>query len=266
METLTMFEILDAFHLTKNLVNSPFPQRGGMMLVAPPSALKSTMISKTLEDYPNALVLTDLNINTLVKLKGDLTSNRYSTLAFGEFEKLYQRHTSTSSNIEGSIKALVEEGFSRASFEDVRMGGLVARTCVIGGLTPDFHDKMYNGWLTSGFSRRFLWVLYGVSNPENLDESIHEWKLLDLADGFERKYPGLKGIPFNITDTESRYLRTIINDQPGRTTPYVILKKLMSVLKWKHPKNNGRAMEIMRDFAPSLSKNGGMLNLPCRTV
>lgn len=263
MTPLTLIEIIDACHLTKYLLNSPYPQRGGLMLVAPPAALKSTMIEMALSEYGNALSLTDLNVNTLVKLRDDLISNRYATIGFGEFEKLYQRHQTTASNIEGSLKALVEEGFMRASFEDVRMGGLRARVLIVGGMTPQFYSNHYDSWSKSGFARRFLWSLYAVDNPEMITEAIHIWKLLRIAKGFTRRYPGLEGIPFKIEPMESRYLGGLVKEQAGQSTPYVLLKKILSVLKWKYDKT--KAIQIIKDFAPSLSKNGARLILPRET-
>jgi hypothetical protein len=267
MTPLTLIEIIDACHLTKHLVNSPFPQRGGLMLVAPPAALKSTLIEETLSQYPNALTVTDLNINTLVKLRDDLISNRYATIAFEEFEKLYQRHSSTASNMEGSIKAMVEQGFNRASFEDVRMGGIKAQVLIIGGMTPQFHSAKYDTWAKNGFARRFLWSIFTVDNPEVIMEAIHEWKRLNLWEGFSRRFPGLAGIPWKIEDSESRYLMSLTKDQPGQSTPYVLLKKVFCVLRWKYDRTDPkRAMRIMKDFAPSLTKNGARLILPRETI
>ncbi len=231
------------------------------MLVAPPGALKSTMIECALSEYPNALCLADLNINTLMKMRDDLTSNRFATIGFGEFEKLYQRAQVTSSNIEGTIKMLTEEGFIRASFEDVRISGIKARCFIVGGMTPSFYSQKYDGWIKSGFARRFLWSIFNVSNPEMILEAIHQNQKLEM-NGIPRRYPGMKAIPLNVTVSESRYLMKLVKEQPGEATPYATLKKIFAALRWKYQKKKSRPMEIMEDFAPSLTRGGAELILP----
>src|SRR6476646_6884687 len=134
MKARSLLEVIDAAHLSY-YVESPFPSRGGLMLVGPPGVLKSTFIASGLSDYPSALVLSDLNVQQLVRLRDDLSGGRYTSIGFTEFEKLYQRASSTSENIEGHIKALVEEGFTRASFEDQRMATMSARALVVGAMT-----------------------------------------------------------------------------------------------------------------------------------
>jgi hypothetical protein len=260
MKPITVIEVIDACHLTKH-IESPFPQRGGLMLVAPPGALKSTMIECALQEYPNALPAADINVNTFMKLRDDLQSNKYATIAFGEFEKLYQRNANTAANIEGVIKACVEEGFVRGPFEDVRMGGCKARVLIVGGMTPGFFASKYDSWQKSGFARRFLWCMFSVQNPELILEAIHEWRRIEM-NGIPRRYPGMKGIPFDVTDAESRYLMKLVRDQPGDASPYVLLKKIFSVLKWKYPKDPKVPKQIIEDFADSLKRNGTELVIP----
>ena len=259
MKPYTVIEIIDAVHLTK-YIESPFPQRSGLMLVAPPGGLKSTMIETGLDVYPNALSVADINVNTFIKLRDDLQSNKYATIALGEFEKLYQRNASTAANIEGVIKACVEEGFVNGPFEDVRMGGIKARVLIIGGMTPTFYASKYDHWQKSGFARRFLWSKFSISNPELILEAIHEWRRIEM-DAIPRRYPGMQGIPFNVSPVESRYLMKLIRDQPGDASPYVLLKKIFCVLKWKYPKDEKKPMETMKDFAESLKRDGTELTI-----
>jgi hypothetical protein len=255
-----MIEIIDCCHLTKH-IESPFPQRGGLMLVAPPGALKNTMIECGLSEYPNALPCGDINVNTFIKLRDDLASGRYATMAFPEYEKLYQRNAATAQNIEGVIKQCVEEGFVRGPFEDVRMGGVRARVLVIGGMTPSFYHSKYDGWQKSGFARRFLWSQFAITNPELILEAIHEWRRIEM-NGIVRKFPGMRGIPFDVTEQESRYLMKMVRDQPGDATPFVLLKKIYAVLKWKYAKEPKHPKSIMDDFSDSLLRNGSEMTIP----
>ena len=85
------------------------------MLIGPPGALKTTMIEDSYNIYPNALIVADLNINTLMALRQDLVSGRFSTIAFTEFEKLYQRRADTAAffrHHQGDSRQLKKESFT----------------------------------------------------------------------------------------------------------------------------------------------------------
>jgi hypothetical protein len=257
MRALSLIEALSACHQSK-YVNGDYNQRGGIFIVSPPGSLKSTLIKRALEEYPDALVLSDINIQTLSVLKNSLIDGRYSTLAFGEFEKLYQRNPATAANIEGHIKALVEEGFQRASFEDQRAVGLAARACVIGGITPSCYVQRLTKWEENGFARRFLWGNYTLANSDAIVDAISRWKLISFGK-ISVKAPGNKKIPYEITKAENGILKDIIGAQPSRETPFVLIKKMFCVLKWRHGAR--KANEIIEDFGECLSMKGATLTL-----
>jgi hypothetical protein len=228
------------------------------MIVAPPGSLKSTLIKLALEDYPDCLMLSDLNVNTLNQLKNSLIDQRYSTLAFGEFEKLYRRNPATAINIEAHIHALVEEGFTRASFEDARIPAFPARCAIIAGITPSCYSRRFSGWLETGFARRFLFVTYTLANPDAIMDAIEKWKHIEFGKVMLTS-PGNKKIPYEITNTEQKFLRHSIGTQPTHEGPFITCKKIFCVLKWRHsPK---KAQEIFSDFADSLKTKGGSLEL-----
>ena len=255
-----MLEVLDAAHLSKHIC-CPFEQRGGIMLVGPPATLKTTFIKNVFENHHDALVMSDLNIQTLIKLRDDLRVGRYNTFAFTEFAKLYQRRGDTASNLEGSIAMLVEEGFHKASFEDQRMAIRRARCLVVGAMTNNFYEQHYDDWSKSGFLRRFLWSNINISNGYLLMDAIAKWTPLELGE-YKTKTPGNKNIPYETTDTENTMLRKFIKEQPGEHTPFVLMKKILSVLKWKYAKENiKKPMAIMTDFAESLRREGGEITL-----
>src|SRR6266849_1514734 len=117
MKPVTLIEILDAAHLIV-FVDSPYLQRGGIMLVGPPETLRTTVIDIALKQHPGALRLSDLNMKSLTGMKDDFTNGRYSTVGFLDYQKLYERNQSTSSNMEGTIRQMIEEGFTRTSHDD----------------------------------------------------------------------------------------------------------------------------------------------------
>lgn len=257
LKASNMIECLSAVHQSK-FVNGDFTQRGGAMLVAPPGCLKTTLIRLSLEDYPDALTLSDLNVNTLTQLKNSLIDQRYTTLGFGEFEKLYQRNPATASNIEGHIKMLVEEGYSKASFEDQRAQSMAAKCAVIGGITPSCYSRMITKWLENGFARRFIFASYTLANAEAIMEAIEKWKHLSLGRVI-LSAPGNKRIPYTITSDENRMIRRAIAQQPLHEGPFVLCKKILCVLKWRHGAK--KATVIFQDFAESLHTKGAHLEL-----
>jgi hypothetical protein len=253
----SLIEVISACHQSK-YVNGDYNQRGGIFLISPPGTLKSTIIKRSLEEYPDALILSDINIQTLSVLKNSLIDGRYSTLAFGEFEKLYQRNPATAENIEGHIKALVEEGFQRASFEDQRAVGMAARACIIGGITPSCYVRKLTKWEENGFARRFLWANYSLQNPNAIVDAIEKWKLISFGRVI-MKSPGNRRIPYEVTKDENTRLREMISCQPSRETPFVLIKKILCVLKWRHGVKKGNV--ILEDFSECLSSKGAFLQL-----
>lgn len=257
MTPQTLIELLDAAHLT-SFINSPFPQRGCLMIVGPPGSMKTTFIRVALKEHPSALFLSDLNINSLMSLRESLVSGRYRTIAFPEYEKLYQRKADTAANIEGTIKQLIEEGFTRASFEEQDAITYTARTLVIGAMTYSFYNRMIGKWRESGFKRRILWLGVKLSNPDKVMEAIRKWELIEI-DGIQRRYP-TSDIPFDVTEAESKLIEKMLEGQ-WEATPYVLLKKIFAVLKWKYKKQPGRAMKIMQELATCIDNKLGIIDL-----
>lgn len=253
MKSTTLIEILDAAHLT-SFIDSPFPQRGAIMIVGPPGAMKTTLLRASVSEYPSALFLSDLNINSLMALRDSLVSGRYRTIAFPEYEKLYQRKADTSANVEGVIKQLIEEGFTRASFEEQDAITSIARTLVIGAMTMSFYSQRITKWRENGFKRRILWLGIKLDNPDRIMEAIRKWELIEFS-GIERKFPQ-GNIPFAVNDSESRIIEGMLEGQ-WEATPYVLLKKIYAVLKWKYSKQPKRAMLIMEELRECLNNKLG---------
>lgn len=258
MKATTMIEILDAAHLA-HFVESPFQSRGGLLLIGPPGVLKTTLVRCAVSDYPDARGLSDINVQQLMVMKDDIAGGKYNTLAFYALEKLYQRHSSTAANVEGTIQAFVEEGFTSASFEDQRRQTIVARCMVVGAMTESLHRKKFTEWMDSGFARRFLHCLYRLENNSALMDSVEKWQPL-IMDGITRKWPSNRIIPrAKISPEETQMIRRSLRFQPGETTPYQLLLKIYSVLRWKYPQ--AKARSIYMDFSQCLTQNGAIMTL-----
>lgn len=228
------------------------------MIVGPPGAMKTTFIRAALHEHPSALFLSDLNINSLMRLRDSLVSGRYRTIAFPEYEKLYQRKADTASNIEGTIKQLIEEGFSRASFEEQDAITSISRTLVIGAMTYSFYNQMISKWRESGFKRRILWLGVKLFDPDKVMEAVRNWELIEIG-GIMRRYP-TRSIPFKVSESESLAIEKMLEGQ-WEATPYVLLKKIYAVLKWKYSKEPSKPMAIMRELQECMNNKLGEIVL-----
>lgn len=262
MKIKSLVEVLIAAHFTTK-VNSDFASRGGILLVAPPASLKTTIINAAFK-FHDAVILSDINIQTLIPMRDDMNSGKINSLAFTEVGKLYQRNAVTSSNIEGHLAGMVEEGFTNASFEDQRMATLKARCLVVGGMTPSLYRQKYTGWDQSGFLRRFLWCVYQMKDKQAIMNAIDKWKIIELNDFSIPIGLGDAKIPYQISSANSRKLRHLLRDQPGQETPFILLKKIFCVVRYWHRAERGadqKAMDVIIDFAQSLERGGAELTL-----
>jgi hypothetical protein len=256
-----LVEMLSAAHLTV-FVESRFNERGGLMLVGPPGSLK-TAVTETMELYPTSLLLSDLTVKQAARLREDIISKRITTLAFTDYAKLYQRDGSVASNIEGFIRGLTGEGFRRPNWEDSRMVNIPARCLVLGCMTMSFYSRQYGEWLDDGFARRFLWCHFTLHNPDIILNAILENRRLTFGsdNGFNAGVPITRLIPLNVTPSEGQELLKFLRYQPGREIGLSTMKKILSALKWKFPRSKNRPMEIISDFAESLTKSGAVLHI-----
>jgi len=233
------------------------------MLVGPPENMKTTLAT-CLEKYSNALVVADMNVKQLVKVRDQISCGRYRTLVLPAFEKLYKRDADTASNVEGHLLAMTEEGFGHASFEDHEVFVRTAKCLVVGALVEEHYRRHATRWLRDGFVRRFLWSNFIMDDQDAIKRAICKWEPLALSNGDD--LPGLPPgrIPFDVSQKERIKIAGLIGEQEGKSTPYVLSIKTLNVLKWRYrdSSNPGRAaMDIFEDFAQSLGKQGATLQL-----
>lgn len=260
MKFETLVEICSAVHLTSE-VASDFAQRGGVMFVAPPGHLKTTAI-EIVENFPHARVISNLTVKALTIMRQDFLSGNLKTMAFSDYENIYRRHASVAGNIEGVLMGLVEEGFRNPAFSDQRISVQPARCAILAAISIKAYEERISGWLDSGFARRFLWAKYYADEKvlKSLEQSIIVWKKTELSNGFTLQVP-LNPISVNISEEHSRRVLYQLRFQPDTRTPFILAKKIISVLLWKYKSNPKKAWDYWNDFAESLSKDGTSLNL-----
>lgn len=253
MKISTLLDVICAAHLS-SYVQSPAVDRGGIMLVAPPSSLKSTLLN-VLEQFSDALVVSDINVRQLNTLRDDVANNVYRTLAFPEFEKLYMRRLDVALNIEGHVKEMMSSGFSNPAYQDQRMVVRKARCVVIAAITPIVYQSRYQAWRNDGFARRFLWCHYVMKDKNLLMNAIHEWKALEIA---KPSFPQVKNgkIDFAVGPEESERIRRWLRYHIDPQIPFLLMKRCLSVLKMKYKREPRRPMAVLKDFSASLGSEG----------
>jgi len=266
---VAMAEALVAAHLS-SCVDAPFKDYGGIILVGPPGVLKSTLLY-TLEDYPNVRVISDLNVQALAEMRESIASKSVRTLVIPEMAKLYERDPRTAMNLEGHLRALVDEGFRAPSFKSQEMVRLSAHCVVLSAITEETREERYSKWNSSGFNRRFLWPLLRMEHPEILDFASDQWQAIDFKLRYLPQPPPGGHIPNTTTTTEREQLRALLQYQPGptHTTQAHLLVKMLAVLKWWYrmdERGTGEAMHTMRLFGRSLGKQGAELSVPDHLV
>lgn len=255
--------LIGAVHLS-SYVDSPYQDRGGLMVVGPPGALKTTMVNY-LESFPDSLILSDINVQGLTKIKERISSNAIRSMVLTDLQKISERHSSVAINIEGTLRALAGEGFSAASFEDNTISRKNARATVIAATTIAHREKNAERWEDSGFARRFLWALVSLQDPRALDRAVIEGKLLNFAINEAPRIPFAGVIPNFTTKEERQELSTWIKYQPvPHTAQLSTLIKAWAVLKWwarQQRRSEDRAFVSLSKAAAAFGKNGVELML-----
>ena len=260
-----LVEIICAAHLS-SYVDSPFQERGGIMFIGGPAALKSTFVSVLDTQYHDVVMYSDLNVKTLTQVRDQMATGAIRTLVLPELAKLYERNPSTASNVEGTIRALAAEGFTAASFEDARVNRLKARAVVIGALTPSTQQFHFDQWEATGFNRRFLWPLIRLANSSALTDAVVEWKLIDFRVTHVPRAPlGNEKIP-NVTSRQERSnLLRLVKYQPGtdHALQLQLMVKMMSVLRWWYNETGDPRdpMHTMEAFGKALGREGAQVEL-----
>lgn len=256
-------ECLCAAHLS-SYVEGPFRERSGVIIIGPPSVLKSTFLSIVSDNYPNALELSDVNVPGLIDIRDQLASGIIRTLVISDLGKLYERHPSTALNLEGHLRALSGEGFAAASFQDSRINRLRARATLLSAMVPQIQEEHFKRWENTGFNRRYIWPLVTLQDPDMLTRAVEEWRLIDFGSQRLPVKPVQKTIPNLTTQSQRIALGKLLKWQPGggmHATQQALLARMLGVLMWhyKRARIKRDPMEVLRGFGKTLHEGGAQL-------
>lgn len=254
----SLVEVVAAVHLAPRVTGDVSKERGGLMLVAPPGQLKTTAI-EYLDAFPKTKLISNITVNALNQLRQDFLSEEILTLGFPDYDMIYKRHGTVSSQIEGTLMGLMGEGFRNPAFSDQRINVTKARCTIIGGITHKCYERMYPGWIDCGFARRFMWSRYTIKNPEMLEEAITQWRRHTLDGDFIMRIPTSGVIPHCVRREQAKQVLYQLRFHHDRKLPLITAQRIISVLCWKHGPQKG--WEFWDDFAHSLDKDGGQIVL-----
>lgn len=249
----TLMECVKAAHLS-TFVQSSFPHAAGLFVVGPPGVMKTTIL-RALDPYESVLTLSDVNSKMLTGIiKSQLTSNAIKSLVLPEVQRIYERDPRTAAGVEGTIRSLVEEGFSGASWEDPTVSRFTARALVIGAMTDKFRDENWQRWNDSGFARRFLWVLVRLGDPTILMNAVEAGRMAQVSDEIVQMPQPLAQIPAIDTAMRKR-IRPLVRKQPKPSNvQYELLCRMCAVLKfyYERAKSKKDPLETINEFGGSI--------------
>lgn len=267
----TMIECVKAVHLSY-YVETAFASRGGLMLVGPPGVLKTTMLDP-LNLYEGVLTMSDVNAKVLQTIvKHQLIAGHSRTLVLPEVQRLYERDQRTSDGVEGTVRSLVDEGFSGASFEDPTAVRFKARATVLGAMTMSFKDKHWEKWVQSGYARRFLWSLIKLKDPDMLMDAVELGQMAEPTEDIVQMAPPMSGnrIP-QLTPSERREIRPLVRNQPPpNNLAFEILCRVGAVLKYYYEKDFEKGgpkrdhLEQVQAFSETLTVGAELTGLRLR--
>lgn len=265
-----MLECVCAAHLSA-YVDAPVEDRGGLMVIGAPGVLKSTLLGFIDRNYSDSLILSDINARSLNDLRDQIAGGIVRSLVLPEMYKLYERHSTTSSGVEGTLRAMAAEGFHASSHQDQQIQRTVARCMVIAGMTPVLLEMHSRRWRDTGFSRRFLWSLVALENPQALTRSVIDWQPINI--GIASSLPSIPASKIAsgiVTRDEREKLEMSVKYQQGspHNLQHLLLAKMLIVLRWWYRLQDNRSdpdrdsWNTIMMFSKTLGKSGAYIRLP----
>ncbi len=261
----TMMEAICAIHLS-SYVDSPYRDRGGLMIVGPPGVLKTTLLDVLDDNFHNALSISNAYMGTMKKLQPAFYNGQVRSLCFPDIQSIYAGDPRTSSRIEQMMMQLSGEATRTiGGDEDSRHAKFKGFCTMFGAMTDFFYTGHVGRWDTTGFLRRFLWSTYTLRDPDILMRAIEQWTRAELGYRVVPQIPMGGRIPDSLTQAERKEIWSWLRHQPlPHEIQLQVLCKAVSALKWHYEQVGLKrsAMATMHEFAETLQKDAALLEFP----
>ena len=257
-----IIEALCACHLA-SYVTAPVLDRGGIMIVGPPGALKTTFLA-VLDSYHNTMVASALNTQTLMRAQQDLATGSIRSIVVPDLHAIYAGDPRTAARVESSLMQLAGEGLRGASWQDTRHQHFVARATVFGAMTATHFERHAKDWEESGFLRRFLWVRYQLLDAEILMNALERWERADFGAFAAPALPASGSIHDDLTSVERATIRGWLKHQPRpHEIQYSLFCRATAALRWcyKTVKSKRNAMDTMKAFSQTLQRDAAQVQV-----
>jgi hypothetical protein len=218
------------------------------------------------ENYHNALSISNAFMQTMSKLQSSFYNHQVRSLCFPDLQSIYAGDPRTSGRIEQMMMQLAGEATRTiGGGQDARHSKFKGYCTIFACMTDLFYQSRAARWDESGFSRRFLWSTYTLSDPDVLIRAIMEWTRADLGGFRIPTLPNSNYIKDTLDHDERSEIFTWLRHQPSpHEVQFHVLCKAVSALRW-HYENIGfkkNAMHTMREFAETLQKDAALLVIP----
>lgn len=261
----TLVDGICGIHIA-SYVESPYKDRGGLMLVGPAGVLKTTLLDVLDNNYHNALAISNSHMSTMRKLQPAFYNGQVRSLCFPDLQSIYAGDPRTANRIEQMMMQLSGEATRTiGGDEDSRYAKFKGYCTMFAAMTPSFYTAHINKWDESGFSRRFLWSTYTFQDPDILMRAIAQWTRATLGETIVPICPTNNLIPDSLTKEERDEISTWLRHQPQpHEIQFQVMCKATSALRWHYKRNRIRkdAMATMREFSETLQHDAALLKLP----
>lgn len=261
----SLIEGVCALHIA-SYVQSPYRDRGGLMLTGPAGVLKTTILDVLDNNYHNALSISNSHMSTMRKLQPAFYNGQVRSLCFPDLQSIYAGDPRTASRIEQMMMQLSGEATRTiGGDEDSRYAKFKGYCTMFAAMTPNFYTSHINKWDEQGFSRRFLWGTYTFLDPEILMRAIAQWTRANIGDVLIPQCPINGLIPDSLNQNDREEIQSWLRHQPQpHEIQFQVMCKATSALAWhyKRSKIKKHAMTTMREFAEILQHDAALLQLP----
>lgn len=221
------------YSVLSNRVRDAFPDRGGIMLVAPAGQLKTSLL-KQLEGQLGVMPYSDLNTTNLQELRGQIVSGKVHCIMLYDLQKIYERNPQVTANVIGNLRALMSEGFTTSTADQTTSQMIIrgARALVLMATTEEHYFRYAATWEQSGFARRVLFVVYSVDNPHAITEAAIDNAVIDIPSYYNKVLPANFTIEGSLQPNERAWFKKKIGQKMDDSVRFILLRRIYILAKY----------------------------------